>query len=154
MAFLVPSDFDNFADIPGAKATEMIEDATGLAMLVAPCLAVEDDLTGNQLAAIKAVLRGAILRWHDSGNGAVQSENIGTYGYTLDTRQQRRGMFWPSEIQQLQKICGSSDTSGIFAVDTIGSSIVHAEICATNFGAIYCSCGADLTLSYPLYELP
>lgn len=31
----------------------------------------------------------------------------------------------------------------------------HAEICALNFKATYCSCGADLTNDqYPLYELP
>lgn len=154
MAFLVPSDLDNFAEIPEAKAAEMIEDATGLAMLAAPCLAVEEDLTANQLTAVKAVLRGAILRWHESGTGAVQTERIDDYSRTLDNRQQRRGMFWPSEIQNLQKICGSSDTTGVFGIDTVTTAVAHAEICATNFGAIYCSCGADLTLSYPLYELP
>lgn len=40
-----------------------------------------------------------------------------------------------------------------FGIDTAGSSTVHADICALHFGAIYCSCGADLTdYRYPLYE--
>lgn len=40
-----------------------------------------------------------------------------------------------------------------FSIDTVGSRAVHADICAINFGAIYCSCGADLTdYRYPLYE--
>lgn len=29
----------------------------------------------------------------------------------------------------------------------------HAEICSINFKALYCSCGAVLTGSYPLWEV-
>ena len=40
-----------------------------------------------------------------------------------------------------------------FGIDTAGSRAVHADICSINFGAIYCSCGADLTgYMFPLYE--
>jgi hypothetical protein len=43
--------------------------------------------------------------------------------------------------------------SGAFAVDTVGVVINgHADICALNFGAMYCSCGAVLTQALPLYE--
>ena len=40
-----------------------------------------------------------------------------------------------------------------FGIDTSPWRAVHADICAINFGAIYCSCGADLTgYQFPLYE--
>ena len=154
MAFLTPDDLSAFTEtaISETKALTMIEDATALATLAAPCLAVEADLTATQTAQVRAVLRGAILRWVDAGSGALQSQQAGPFGQTLDTRQPRKGMFWPSEIQQLQNICGGSDSTGIYGVDTVGSTTVHSDICATNFGAIYCSCGADIA-GYPLYEV-
>lgn len=43
---------------------------------------------------------------------------------------------------------------GAFSVDTVGCSVdVHADVCALRFGAVYCSCGADLTCGVPLYEV-
>jgi hypothetical protein len=45
-------------------------------------------------------------------------------------------------------------SSGAFAIDTFGGAGVHAAMCSLNFGATYCSCGADLTnYAYPLFEL-
>jgi hypothetical protein len=51
-------------------------------------------------------------------------------------------------------LLGLTSASGAFAVDTVGfRNAVHSDICALNFGALYCSCGAVLTnLVYPLYE--
>jgi hypothetical protein len=100
--FLTPDDLDPFASIDLSKADAMIEDAEAMAVLVAPCI------TANgfaQMAAVKAILRGAILRWNDAGSGALQAQNAGPFGQTLDTRQERKAMFWPSEIEQLQNLC-------------------------------------------------
>jgi hypothetical protein len=146
---LVPEDLTPFADIPEAKALAMIQDALALAARVAPCI-LEDAFLYD--AAARAILRGAVLRWHDAGTGALQQQSVDDYSQTVDTRQQRRGMFWPSEIQQLQDLCKGDETSGAFAVDTSAASVVHADICALNFGAEYCSCGAVLTQNLPLYE--
>lgn len=149
---LVPEDLAPFADIPPAKAQAMIEDALALAARVAPCI-TEDGFAHE--AAARAVLRGAILRWHEAGTGALQTQTAGPFGYTVDNRQQRRGLFWPSEIEQLQEMCKAGDLSGAFAVDMVTTGVIqHAEICALRFGAEYCSCGAVLTMSLPLYELP
>jgi hypothetical protein len=155
--YIEVSDLTPFApDIDPAKTAAMIDDAEAMALLAAPCLDYDDedyDLTDNQQSAVKAVLRGAILRWNEAGTGAFQQQTTGPFGVTVDTRQHRRGMFWPSEIEQLQVICRDTEAGGAFAVDTFGSAVVHADICAINFGAIYCSCGADLTdYRYPLYE--
>jgi hypothetical protein len=49
----------------------------------------------------------------------------------------------------------TSPSAGVYAIDTAYGAGVHAEICALNFGSLYCSCGADLTnYAYPLWELP
>ena len=45
-------------------------------------------------------------------------------------------------------------SGGTFSVDTAPSASVHSEICALVFGALYCSCGADINgLVGPLYEV-
>ncbi len=154
-AFLKVSDLQPFADIPAAKAVEMIADAEALAVTVAPCLSDLDELSDSQAAAVKAVLRGAVLRWHEAGSGAFQSQTAGPFSVQYDNRQQRRSMFWPSEIEQLQAICQavSGGDGGAFHVDTVATTTLnHSPICAINFGAIYCSCGAALTGDDPLYE--
>lgn len=153
MAFLVAADLAAFAEIDVAKAAAMIDDATATAVLAAPCLSNETTLTPAQIAAVKAVLRGAVLRWNDAGSGVLTQQGAGPFQQSIDTRQARRGMFWPSEISQLQAICKGEETSGAFAIDTAVSmqGLVHADTCALNFGAVYCSCGAVLTASLPLY---
>ncbi len=164
MAILAITDLLPFAVIDAAKAQEMIDDATALAVLAAPCLATIEAapagetaealaLRMSQLAALKAILRGAILRWNDAGSGAYQSQTAGPFGQQIDTRQPRRGMFWPSEITTLQDICGGTAQGGAFSIDTAGGwSTGHADICSINFGATYCSCGFVLTGSYALWE--
>jgi hypothetical protein len=86
------------------RAAAMIDDASALAVLVAPCI---DDSAFVNVDALKAILRGAILRWDEAGTGAVSSQTVGPFGQTLDTRTDRRGMFWPSEIAQLQLLCAA-----------------------------------------------
>jgi len=146
---LTPADLAPFAEIPEAKAQAMIDDALALAATVAPC--ITDDGFAHDAAA-RAILRGAILRWQDAGTGALSSQTAGPFGVSLDTRQQRRSLFLPSEIEQLQKLCQGA-SAGAYAVDTVGTSTVrHADICALRFGATYCSCGALLTGGEPLWE--
>lgn len=147
---LTPADLAPFAQIDESKALLMIEDALALAARVAPCI-VDADFA--YAGAAKAVLRGAILRWNDAGSGALQSERVDDYQYTTDNRQTRRGMFWPSEITQLQELCRTSGPAGAFSVDTVSQlGPAHADICTLNFGGLYCSCGAVLTMNLPLYE--
>lgn len=146
---LTPDDLTPFADIDDGKAIAMIDDAMAMAALVAPCI-LGDDLTESKVAAARALIRGAILRWHDAGTGAFTQQSAGPYQVSVDNRNPRKGMFWPSEITQLQQLC-SSGQSGIFSVDTVGlPATQHADTCALRFGATYCSCGADIA-GFPLY---
>lgn len=153
MALITPEDIAPFAEIPTDMLTAMIADVTAMAVLVAPCLGDEAALDDAQKAAAKAVLRGAILRWNDSGNGAFQSQTAGPFTVQMDTRQQRRGAFWPSEVEQLQDICSDGTTGGAFAVDTAPTySGMHAPTCSINFSSTWgCSCGADIA-GYPMFD--
>lgn len=118
--FLYVYDLQAFKpDIDPAKAQQMIDDATALAILAAPCLDdPENPLTSTQIGGVKAILRGAILRWEDAGSGAISQQTAGPFGQMIDTRNQRRSMFWPSEIVDLQRLC-SAGSGGAFQVDTL-----------------------------------
>lgn len=112
---ITPSDLTPFADIAPAKAEAMIEDALAIAATVAPCV-LDDEFT--QAAAAKAIIRGAILRWHDADAGSVTTERAGQVSITRDNSVARKGMFWPSEVLALQKLCGSQRSGKAFTVDT------------------------------------
>lgn len=114
---LTLDDLTPFApDIDPDKALAMIDDATALALRVAPCLSSDDFEFAD---AAKAILRGAILRWNDSGSGALSQQGAGPFQVTYDTRQERRSLFWPSEIDQLQDLCRDGDLQGAaFTIDT------------------------------------
>lgn len=146
---LTPADLQHFADIPEAKAQEMIKDAVALAARIAPCILSEDFKYAD---AAKAIIREAILRRNESGTGVFTQQGAGPFQVSTDTRQPRRALFRPDEIQQLQQMCKET-TARAFAIDTApGYRRVHALACALTFGAVYCSCGVDLTGDYPLWE--
>jgi len=142
------ADLAPFATIEATRAQEMIDDAMAMATLDAPCILAADF---GYVAAAKAIIRGAILRWNDSGSGAFSQKTTGPFGQTLDTRVRRDGMFTDGEIDKLKRLC-TGEVSGVFSIDTVSASVVHAEACALNFGAMYCSCGADIA-GFPLWEV-
>lgn len=117
--FLVVDDLLAFSpDMDPVKAQGMIDDATAMALLAAPC--ITDDAFANA-DAVKAILRRAVLRWNDSGSGALASQTAGPFGQTLDTRQPQRGMFFPSELQQLSSLCVSGSC---YTLSLAGSDLV------------------------------
>jgi hypothetical protein len=146
---LVPEDLTPFAEIDMEKAEAMIADAIAMAAVVAPCILEEDFVYA---AAAKAILRGAILRWNDSGSGALTQQGAGPFQVSYDNRQTRRSLFFPSEISQLQDLCAESGNLGAYTIDMLGVSSIHADTCSLRFGANYCSCGADIA-GFPIYEV-
>lgn len=114
--FLSVEDLAPFATIDAARAEAMIEDAEAMALLAAPCIATIGFVHG---AAVKAILRAAVLRWNDTGSGAAQTVQSGPFAQTLDTRQERRSMFWPSEIVALQGLCADAQ-GGTYSVSLAG----------------------------------
>ena len=148
---ITPADLAPFATIDAVKATAMIDDALARAALVAPCI-LSDDFA--HAGAAKAIIRGAILRWNDSGSGAYTTEQTGPFAVTMDTRVERKGMFLLSELDELKALCPGG-TSKAFAIDTApGAGPHHAPWCSLAFGATYCSCGADLSGGGPIFGEP
>lgn len=136
----------------------MVAGANAKASRVAPCLTWDGTVTDepapttDQLAEAKLVLIGAVKRWADAGSGAWQQQSAGPYAVTTDTRQRTGFNLWPSEIEALQDICATATTSGAFSIDTAPSLTgMHAPWCSLNFGATYCSCGADIA-GVPIFE--
>lgn len=151
-------------DLPAAvQSAEMVDamlaGANAKALRVAPCLGWDGTVDGepspseDQLAEARLVLIGAVKRWADAGSGALASQTAGPYGMTVDTRQRTGYHLWPSEITDLQGICSAgSPGRQAFSIDTAPSVTAHQPWCALNFGATYCSCGADIA-GEPIYEL-
>ena len=134
-----------------AMSTTWINGANARASRVAPCLAATNPPpTEDQLAEAKLILVGAVIRWSQAGAGALQSQNAGPYGVTLDTRQRVGYNLWPSEITQLQDICKNGTQQQAYSVDTLQAGAYHSPICSVYFGGS-CSCGAALAGS-PIYE--
>lgn len=120
---LVVDDLTPFATIEGAKAQAMIDDALALAARVAPCITTEDFAYPD---AAKAILRQVVLRWNDTGTGALQQQAAGPFSQSFDTRTTKRTLFWPSEIEALQELCQGGETAGAFSIDPTPASAFDA----------------------------
>lgn len=115
------ADLAPFADIDPVKAQAMIDDAEATAIMLVPALG---DLPVSEFRkhdALRAILRRAILRWHEQGSGALtqQQETAGplSLSWTADTRQTgSRGIFWPSEVAAMEEIVGAN-TKTAFSID-------------------------------------
>ena len=106
-----------WSEVPGFTVEDdwRIEDAEAMALLAAPCLS--GALSAGQSAGLRAILREALMRWKDVGTGAVTQQQAGPWMQSIDTTKQRRGMFWPSELDQLRALCGTR-TLRAFDIDT------------------------------------
>lgn len=145
--------FDLPAALQNAELAEsMVNGANAKASRVAPCLA--DSPTDDQMAEAKLVLLGAVKRWLEASSGALQSQQAGPFGMTVDTRQRAGYNLWPSEIEALRSICATEPTGRqAFSLDTAPTSLAgHAPYCDLYFGAETCSCGFTLTGVAPIYE--
>lgn len=111
---IIPADLAPFATIDEVKALAMIEDALGMARMIAPCIFEE---SFDRQEAAKAVIRGALLRWHDAASGAVTTMQAGPYQQVVDANTRRNGMFWPSEIRDLQRMCTTGGSRKAHTVD-------------------------------------
>lgn len=114
------------AAIQGDESVDLwVDGANAKATRVAPCLAGtgDDAPTADQLAEAKLVLVGAVKRWAEAGSGAATQQTAGPFSLSTDTRQRSGYNLWPSEIEQLQGLCASDDSSGrAFEIDTLPSS--------------------------------
>src|SRR5699024_11590304 len=112
--FIERGDLTVFApDMSSDVAEAMIEDAEAEAMLAAPCLQDQEELTDLQIDQVKAILRGAILRKHEAGAGGSTQLSAGPFSQTI-TSAATRALFFRSELRKLRGICKSG---GAFMID-------------------------------------
>lgn len=115
----IENDLAPFVDnIDEKKARAMIESTIAMASApwIAPCIVDEEFQYPKQA---KVILVGAILRWNDAGSGAITQVSAGPFQQTIDNRSERKRMFWPSEITDLQRLCGVARTGRAFSIDTL-----------------------------------
>lgn len=115
-----PSEVLAFNDTLDADVVDiLIRDGLAMARRVAPCI---DEPEFAFVDAAVAIIRGAVLRWAESGSGGIssQQQTAGPFGQTtsFDTRQTRRSLFFPSEVKELEALCSQSKRRA-FAIDTI-----------------------------------
>jgi hypothetical protein len=68
------------------------------------------------------------------------------------TRSYKSGKGRVTILDEWWVLLGLTDPSGAFAIDMLGVASIHQPWCNYAFGALYCSCGADIA-GYPIYEL-
>jgi hypothetical protein len=158
------TDIVDVDDLPTALQTAelvelMVAGANAKASRVAPCLTwtgtpdTEPAPSADQLAEAKLVLVGAIKRWSEASSGALQAQQAGPFGQTIDTRQRTGYNLWPSEIESLQSICALGRASGgAFSITPTPSAANHAPWCDLMFGGSTCSCGYALSGGDWIYE--
>lgn len=118
----------------------LIKDGLAMARRVAPCIDEEDFAYPDAAAAI---IRSAVLRWAESGSGALASESKTSGPFALqtsfDTRQTRRSLFFPSEIKELEALCATS-RKGAFAFDTLPQTAHRCKDCDYLVGSLSTPC--------------
>lgn len=143
------------ADSPTATETAQwqmwIDDAEMLLEVRADYLNITFPGTIDQ-ARIDYVVREAVVAHVRRPDDATQVTVNVTDASTSRTYRSGRGRI--TIIDEWWSMLGLElANGGAFSVDTAGASSVHAAMCAINFGATYCSCGADLTnYAYPLFD--
>ncbi len=56
-------------------------------------------------------------------------------------------------LDEWWSLLGLVGESGAFSIDALAVGSIHLPWCSLNFGATYCSCGADIA-GHPIYEDP
>lgn len=103
-------------DISDKTAELFIRDAIAMAVTIAPGLKTADQDTQDAAAG---VIRGAIVRWAESGSGGVasQAKTMGPFT-TQESYRQRSSMFFPSEEALLKRLADSASRR-VWAVDML-----------------------------------
>lgn len=104
--------------------------------------------TAPDLAKLDYVVREAVVAHIKRPDDATQVTISVDDGSSSRSYQSGRGRV--AILDEWWALLGLVETSGAFSVDmfsAVGS--VHAAWCSLNFGATYCSCGADIA-GYPI----
>ncbi|MEV0851480.1 hypothetical protein [Nocardia fluminea] len=84
---------------------------------IAPCIG-ELDADPDQIELVRSTMRAVVLRWHDTGSGAVRQQTAGDFGETFSSYS--GGLWRPDEIDDLQGVCGQAVTGKASTIATWG----------------------------------
>lgn len=112
--FLEFSDLSPLApNMTEAQANIYIADVEAQAIAEAPCIAEPGSPHG---AAVKGILRQAVLRWARAGEGGVTQEQFTagpfSQGTSFDTRQYGGGRLVAGEVNRLRALCRGGRGAG------------------------------------------
>lgn len=105
------------ADVPGfeegdERDEQLVRMALARARAVAPCLSRPDfPSEGLHFDNAAAIITSMVMRWAETGTGALSQVNEGSYGQTYNSNSGRIGHIFPTEIRALQDMC--RDFSGV-----------------------------------------
>lgn len=130
-----------------AHATVLLEDASQFILDTVPAAALATESTRRRIVC--AVVRRAIPS--QDGMEGLESfqESAGPFSHTFKPVNPS-GDFYLTKAEK----AALGGPQKAFGVQIAGlSSVVHAEWCSLNFGATYCSCGADIA-GVPIFGQP
>lgn len=98
---------DESGTLTEAKALILIEDVVSRAFGLVPELeALSAQGDGHKFKAAKGIIRGAVLRAHSAGSGAIVQQSVSAGAYsesqTIDNKQTTRAVFTQSELKELR----------------------------------------------------
>lgn len=127
----------------------LIGDAEDIISVTFSDIQARIDATTLPLERVVRVASNMVMRYLRNPDGMRQtSTTTGPFTNSATYGGDEPGTMYMTDKER-DDLSGVSQ-SGAFSVDTVGSTTIHADTCALNFGATYCSCGADIA-GYPLY---
>ena len=139
---------DRWPDFPAGAdthATVLLEDASQFILDVAPAAASASEATRRRIVCA-VVRRSMEASTADTAGLESFQQSAGPFAFG-GKPSNPHGDFYLTKAEK-QALTGSQKAFSI----SIGGSVgpYHAEWCSLNFGANYCSCGADIA-GYPIY---
>lgn len=108
------------------------------------------DIENIDEAKLDYVVRESVVAHVKKPDDATQVTVTVDDGSTSKSYRSGRGRV--EIIDEWWLLLGLTDPSGAFSIDMFAASSIHQPWCSLAFGALYCSCGADIA-GYPIYEL-
>jgi len=126
---------------------QWIDDAEMLIQVRKDQLGITDAI---DMAKLDYVVREAVVAHVKRPDDATQVTISVDDGSSSKTYRSGKGRV--TILDEWWIILGLTNPSGAFSIDAVGpSNATHLPWCAINFGAGFCSCGADLA-GYPIFE--
>ena len=144
---------DRWPDFPvGGEdhAETLLEDASQFILDVYPS-AVDVSPSTRRRVVCSVVRRAMQSDQADMGGMASVSMTAGPYT-TQQTAANPTGDFFLTKQEKLALGGGGRQKAYGVQIAGGGDAICHRPWCSLNFGALYCSCGADLNMGEPLWE--